>query len=235
MHSTPEHRQTSAPAPTQLELQLCDQDDATAIGFAGDPGVQEPLDAGSDAACALDTTQDQQVDFITGTPTTSQRAARYARHLDSMKDVIDITALIEAVLEGDFGGRGRGIHSRLDSLERPIPASLDKKLRYLAAVRNKALVEPWWPIPNRPRYLHDCEEAAAWLLEIANRRQRTRGRFTQILLKTSHAASRCMRRILQRSNVRHPLLAIATLAALSAVLVILSSGDAIAHMTVLLR
>lgn len=235
MRNTPEPPVPLAPGQAQLELPLSDQEESTNIDFASSPQLEELHEDETHDVSVLDTTQDQTVDFITGTPTTSRRAALYARHLDSMKDVIDITGLIEAVLEGDFGGRGRGIHSRLDSLMHPIPASLDKKLRYLAAVRNKALVEPWWPIPNRPRYLHDCEVAAARLLEIANRRQGRRERLTQALLSASHGTARCIRRALRRSTVKHPQLAIATLAALSAVLVVLSSADALAQMFVLLR
>lgn len=71
MSSTPEHRQTSTPAPIQLELELSNQDDATAIVFACETGFQPPHNGKSDAACTLDTKQDQQVDFITGTPPTA--------------------------------------------------------------------------------------------------------------------------------------------------------------------
>lgn len=93
-------------------------------------------------------------------------------HMKAMQDVLDITAVIDSVLARDFGGKGRGIHSKLDSLRHPVPARLDRRLRYLAAVRNKALNEPDWAIPQRDRYLAECRTLAIRLLDISRRRQR---------------------------------------------------------------
>lgn len=93
-------------------------------------------------------------------------------HMKAMQDVLDITAVIDSVLARDFGGKGRGIHSKLDSVRHPVPARLDRRLRYLAAVRNKALNEPDWEIPQRERYLAECRAAAIRLLDIGRRRQR---------------------------------------------------------------
>lgn len=93
-------------------------------------------------------------------------------HMKAMQDVLDITAVIDSVLARDFGGKGRGIHSKLDSLRHPVPARLDRRLRYLAAVRNKALNEPDWAIPQRDRYLAECRALAIRLLDISRRRQR---------------------------------------------------------------
>jgi len=170
---------------------------------------------------SLDTTRDQQVDFITGAPTTNLRAQRQAAHLHSMKDVMEINALIEQVLGRDFGGRGRGIHSKLDSLNEPLPAWLDKRLRYLSATRNKALVEPWWTIPDRARYLDECDHAAAVLLQIANDRAHPGGML-------SHAV-RWVRLNLSRASVQRPGLAMATLLALSALLVLIAGGETAAQ------
>lgn len=170
---------------------------------------------------SMDTTRDQQVDFITGAPTTNRRAQRQDSHLHSMKDVMEITALIEQVLARDFGGRGRGIHSKLDSLTEPLPAWLDKRLRYLSAVRNKALVEPWWTIPDRARYLDECDHAAAVLLQIANDRAHPAGVLSR--------AVRWVRLTLSRAAVQRPGLAMATLLALSALLVLLAGGETAAQ------
>lgn len=93
-------------------------------------------------------------------------------HMKAMQDVLDVTAVIDAVLARDFGGKGRGIHSKLDSLRHPVPARLDRRLRYLAAVRNKALNEPDWAIPQRDRYLAECRAMVLRLLDISRRRQR---------------------------------------------------------------
>jgi hypothetical protein len=170
---------------------------------------------------SLDTTRDQHVDFITGAHTTNKRAQRQATHLHSLKDVMEITALIEQVLARDFAGRGRGIHSKLDSLTEPLPAWLDKRLRYLSAVRNKALVEPWWTIPDRARYLDECDHAAAVLLQIANDRAHPGGVLSR--------AVRWVRLNLSRAAVQRPGLAMATLLALSALLVLLAGGETAAQ------
>lgn len=167
------------------------------------------------------TTRDQQADFITGAPTTNRRAQRQASHLHSLKDVMEITARIEQVLARDFGGRGRGIHSKLDSLTEPLPAWLDKRLRYLSAVRNKALVEPWWNIPDRTNYRDECDHATAVLMQIAYGRAHPGGVFNR--------AVRWVRLNLSRAAVQRPVLAMATLLALSALLVLLVGGETAAQ------
>lgn len=172
-------------------------------------------------APAVDAARDLTVDLITGAPTTSSRAQRQASHLHSLRDVMEITSLIEQVLARDFGGRGRGIHSKLDSLSKPLPAWLDKRLRYLSAVRNKALVEPQWAIPEREKYLGECHHAAATLLKIANDRDHPTGAFPR--------AVRWFRRTLSRPAVQRPGLAIATLLALGALLVVLAGGETAAQ------
>lgn len=186
-----------------------------------EPISRDPAEHEQAPGLTIDSTRDQQVDFITGAPTSSKRAQRQASHLHSLKDVMEITALIEQALARDFGGRGRGIHSRLDSLTEPVPTWLDKRLRYLSAVRNKALVEPWWTIPDRARYLDECHYAAAVLLEIASDRARPGGDFTR--------AVRWMRRTLSRATVQRPGLAMATLLALSALFVLLAGGETAAQ------
>lgn len=103
------------------------------------------------------------------------------KHLQSLQDVLEATALIDSVLARDFGGRGRGIHSKLDSLTHAIPQSLDERLRYLAALRNKALAEPWYRIEDRPAYLAACEDAATALLLLKERREHLRALMNHML------------------------------------------------------
>ena len=186
-----------------------------------DPDSALRADQGHAPEATVDNTSDQRVDFITGAPTTNRRAQKQAVHLHSLKDVMDINALIEHVLAQNFGGRGRGIHSKLDSLADPLPAWLDKRLRYLAAVRNKALVEPWWAIPDRARYLDECDHAAAVLLQIAHDRAHPGN--------VLERAARWVRLTLSRATVQRPGLAIATLLALSFLLVLLAGGETAAQ------
>ncbi len=172
--------------------------------------------AGQDTPSLLtiDTTRDQDVDFVDGIKAAMRRKTTKPGHLDTLKEVIDIIALIEKVLERDFGGRGRGVHSKLDSLTHPVPSWLDKRLRYLAAVRNKAVTEPWWPIPDREQYLGECHAAAALLLEIVDDRTHPAGRLVQAL--------RCLG--WSMPDAQKAGLAIATILALSTLLAFLATG-----------
>lgn len=90
----------------------------------------------------------------------------------TLKDVLSIVAEIDDILGREFGGKGRGIHSKLDSVQPALPARLDKRLRYFEAVRNKALMQPEWRIPDRTSYIAECQAAARRLRDIARRRER---------------------------------------------------------------
>lgn len=94
----------------------------------------------------------------------------------ALRDVIGHVAEIDGVLGREFGGKGRGIHSKLDSVRPPIPAKLGKRLRYLEAARNKALMQPEWRIPDRDKYIAECQAAVMRLRRIAHKRERNRQR-----------------------------------------------------------
>lgn len=89
-----------------------------------------------------------------------------------LRDVLGIVAEIDGILGREFGGKGRGIHSKLDSLRPALPTRLDKRLRYFEAVRNKALMQPDWRIPDRAHYIAECQAAARRLRHIACKRRR---------------------------------------------------------------
>lgn len=93
-------------------------------------------------------------------------------HRRSLSDVLTMTAVIEVILQGHFAGKGRGIHSKLDSSHHMIPTELDKRLRYIEAVCNKAVYEPAYEIPNRKQFLLTCEQAASDLVLLASTRRK---------------------------------------------------------------
>lgn len=97
---------------------------------------------------------------------------RRTLHMVTLKDVLSIVAEIDDILKRELGGKGRGIHSKLDSVRPPLPSQLDKRLRYFEAVRNKALMQPDWRIPDRPGYISECQVAARRLRAIARKRAR---------------------------------------------------------------
>lgn len=93
-------------------------------------------------------------------------------HAVALREVIGLVAEIDGVLGREFGGKGRGIHSKLDSVRPAIPVKLDKRLRYLEAARNKALMQPEWRIPEREKYIAECQAAVFRLRRIARKRER---------------------------------------------------------------
>lgn len=116
--------------------------------------------------------EDQYHDIVHGMslePSFSQ--SRRTLHMATLKDVLSIVAEIDDILGREFGGKGRGIHSKLDSVQPALPSRLDKRLRYFEAVRNKALMQPDWRIPDRASYITECQAAARRLRDIARHRE----------------------------------------------------------------
>lgn len=125
--------------------------------------------------CCRDTNRGADDDIVRGMPLEpSPTSNRKNLHRVTLQDVLAVVAEIDDILKHDFGGKGRGIHSKLDSLDPALPHHLDKKLRYFEAVRNKALTQPDWPIPNRASYMTECRAMARRLRHIAQQRDRRR-------------------------------------------------------------
>lgn len=95
-------------------------------------------------------------------------------YLQTLCEAVRVIADIDEVLASKFGGRGRGIHSKLDSVRPAVPARLDKKLRYLEAARNKALAEQEWRIPDHENFIVECKDALHRLRGISRRREQRR-------------------------------------------------------------
>jgi hypothetical protein len=93
----------------------------------------------------------------------------------TLRDVLSIVAEIDDILAREFGGKGRGIHRKLDSVHPALPNQLDKRLRYFEAVRNKALMQPDWRIPDRTHYITECQAAARRRRRMLAPLQRLRG------------------------------------------------------------
>jgi hypothetical protein len=117
---------------------------------------------------------DTQHDIVHGMSLPTPTHNHNNLHRVPLQDVLNIVAEIDDILLREFGGRGRGIHSKLDSVHPPLPARLDRRLRYFEAVRNKALMQPDWRIPDRTGYVAECQAAARRLHHIAHMRARRR-------------------------------------------------------------
>jgi hypothetical protein len=129
-------------------------------------------------------THDLHVDFADSLPASAQRVNEHpaeassqpqdqealkAMHRHALRDVLTRTAVIEAILQSEFKGKGRGIHSKVASSAYPIPPELAARLRYIGAVRNKAAYEPTFAIPDRANFIVMCDEAASELVLLSGR------------------------------------------------------------------
>jgi len=61
--------------------------------------------------------------------------------MSALETVIKLSKKAEHILESDYGASGRGLHEKVSSVEKKIPAGLVKKLRYVATIRNHLVHE----------------------------------------------------------------------------------------------
>ncbi|MBD3671091.1 MAG: DUF4145 domain-containing protein [Gammaproteobacteria bacterium] len=61
--------------------------------------------------------------------------------MNDLERAVRASKQIEARLERQFGARGKGLHEKVSSVERSLPAALVKRIRYVATLRNKLVHE----------------------------------------------------------------------------------------------
>ncbi|QRN97035.1 hypothetical protein JRI60_50140 [Archangium violaceum] len=86
-----------------------------------------------------------------------------------MKDITPVVRAakrIETLLEAKFGAQGRGLHEKLSSVERQVPAELHKTIRYVATVRNKVVHEDDYELDDAQGFLHQAERVARALEDL---------------------------------------------------------------------
>lgn len=83
-----------------------------------------------------------------------------------------LTLRIEHILVHDFQARGRGMHSKVDSVRPPLPSKLAANLRYLGAVVNTAVAENALDPAKLPDILDRTTRAVHELRRLAIRRNR---------------------------------------------------------------
>lgn len=72
--------------------------------------------------------------------------------------VITESKEIETLLSKYFDAEGRGLHQKITNASPSLDASLVKKLRWIATIRNKVVHEVDFEIPNRESYIRACNE-----------------------------------------------------------------------------
>ena len=78
--------------------------------------------------------------------------------MTSIEIAVRFSKQIESLLVDKFGARGKGLHEKLTSVEKHIPAQLQKKIRKIATVRNKAVHENNFDIPDIDKFSMICEQ-----------------------------------------------------------------------------
>lgn len=90
---------------------------------------------------------------------------------DTLRDAVNGTKRIEAILEQKFAASGRGLYEKMATANMKLPEALQKRIRYVATLRNKTMHEEGFEIPNIPEYVKTCQSIAAQLEHLhANRK-----------------------------------------------------------------
>lgn len=87
--------------------------------------------------------------------------------MSQLEIVFGYTKKIEALLKKEFSAEGRGLHTKLDSVESRLPVALVKKLRWIATVRNNLAHTEGFAIENITDFMKSCDLAIAELEAIA--------------------------------------------------------------------
>lgn len=71
---------------------------------------------------------------------------------------------LETLLESDFGATGKGLHEKISSVQKRLPAATSRKLRFIATVRNKIVHETSYSkIEDRGRFERTCLDVVSEL------------------------------------------------------------------------
>ena len=61
--------------------------------------------------------------------------------MSDLQTVVSGAKAIEKVLVEEFGAKGRGLYANMASSRIPIPQAMQRRIRYVAAMRNKSVHE----------------------------------------------------------------------------------------------
>jgi hypothetical protein len=68
--------------------------------------------------------------------------------MSNLETLVNSTKQLESSLVIRLGATGRGLHEKVSSVERQLPAAIVKKIRYIATIRNKALHEDGFTVSD---------------------------------------------------------------------------------------
>ncbi len=87
--------------------------------------------------------------------------------------VVRYSKELEHILEHNFGAQGKGLHSKVSSVEHLLPEKLVKRLRFLASIRNKVIHDYTYVLDKNPRELQRTAKEAVAELTRLSRSKRT--------------------------------------------------------------
>lgn len=108
------------------------------------------------------------------TLTTTQDGTQAVVHTrNDYELVIRAAKELEGILEAYLGAHGKGLHEKCTSVQNVIPQPLQKKIRYLATIRNKLVHERnFHSIPDRARFVESYQIAERELQDVVRRHGR---------------------------------------------------------------
>lgn len=108
-----------------------------------------------------------------------QTAAKPVAAINDFELVIRVSKELEWVLESYFAASGKGLHEKISSAQ-GLPPQLERRMRYLATIRNKLIHERGFDaIPDRPMFIAHFEESRAELAAILSQQAQQRERQQQ--------------------------------------------------------
>ena len=100
--------------------------------------------------------------------------------MSDLQTVVSGAKTIEKVLVEEFGAKGRGLYANMASSRIPIPQALQRRIRYVAAMRNKSVHELRLDLGDPAAFTERCARLVEELRELHANRQ---------LVRTSHVAA----------------------------------------------
>jgi len=95
--------------------------------------------------------------------------------MSNLDIVFGYTTKIETFLETEFNAEGRGLHTKLNSIEYLLPIALIKKIRWIATMRNNMAHTEGFELDNLEGFKATCESVLAELKALNNEGSRLVG------------------------------------------------------------
>lgn len=86
--------------------------------------------------------------------------------MNQIEAAVTLSRTLETILVDKFNATGKGLHEKVTSAERFLPADLVRQIRYIATIRNAVVHEDGYQMSNVPEFISTAEAAAKVLTEM---------------------------------------------------------------------